>query len=338
MCELFGMSCNKQVTVSFTWRGFIKRGTIHRDGWGVAFYPDGFSACVIKEPKPSDKSPIAEFLKLANFIKSKIVISHVRFRSRGERAYHNTHPFVRELFGREWVFAHNGTIEGEMPNPRFYEPIGETDSERAFCLILDRLRELGRNASLNEKVRAIEEEARKFSRMSTVFNFLMSDGEHLFAFRSEGGRLSYTIRIPPHNVIIQLADEDFEVDLSQIKGADEVATIIATEEITRGEYWVELPPSKLMIFKDGLPYLSKEQWNILKYVRQSPHRISIREISKGVGIDINEAIEGVAYLREIGMLVQDSRDVVPPKHPDATFYTNPNIRRIIDSILDWLRQ
>jgi glutamine amidotransferase len=336
MCELFGMSCNKQVTVSFTWRGFIKRGRENRDGWGVAFYPDAFSACIIKEPKPSTKSPMAEFLKSSNFIKSKIVISHVRWATRGDPYYRNTHPFVRELFGRDCVFAHNGTIRGELPNPKFYEAIGETDSERAFCLILDRLRELGRNASLNEKARAIEEEARKFSRMSTVFNFLMSDGEHLFAFRSEGGKLSYTIRIPPHNVIVQLADEDFEVDLSQIKVADEVATIIATEEITRGEYWVELPPSKLMIFKDGLPHLSREQWNILKYVRQSPHRISIREISKGVGIDINEAIEDVAYLREIGMLVQDSRDVVPLTHPDATFYTNPNIRRIIDSIVDWL--
>jgi glutamine amidotransferase len=270
---------------------------------------------------------MAKFLMSTNFIKSKIVISHVRLASIGEPAYFNTHPFVRELFGREWVFAHNGTIRGKMPNPRFYEPIGETDSERAFCLILDRLRELGRNASLNEKARVIEEEARKFSSTSHVFNFLMSDGEYLFAFRSEDGSLNYTIRIPPHTAIVQLADEDFEVDLSSIKGKDEVATIIATKEITSGENWIELPSNKLMIFKDGLPYLSKEQWNILKYVRRSPHRLSIREISKSVGIGIDEAVEGVAYLREIGMLVQDSRDAVPPTHPDATFYTNPNIRK-----------
>jgi len=171
--------------------------------------------------------------------------------------------------------------------------------------------------------------------MPDVFNFLMSNSEHLFAFRFKGGRLSYTIRIPPHNVIVQLADEDFEVDLSQIKGKDEVATIIATKEITRGEYWVELPPNRLMIFKDGLPYLSREQWNILKYVRQSTHRVSIREISKGVGIGIDEAVEGIAYLREIGMLVQDSRDAVSPTHPDATFYTNTKIQKIIYSMLDW---
>jgi hypothetical protein len=91
-----------------------------------------------------------------------------------------------------------------------------------------------------------------------------------------------------------------------------------------------------MIFKDGLPYLSKEQWNILKYVRRSPLRVSIRDISINVGIDIEGVAESVVYLKEIGMLVKDRRDVVPPAHPDATFYTNQNISRIIDSILDWL--
>jgi len=36
------------------------------------------------------------------------------------------------------------------------------------------------------------------------------------------------------------------------------------------------------------------------------------------------------------MLIQDSRDLVPPTNPDATFYTNSNIRGTIDAILDWL--
>jgi len=91
-----------------------------------------------------------------------------------------------------------------------------------------------------------------------------------------------------------------------------------------------------MIFKDGLPYLSKEKWNILKYVRRNPHRVSIRDISNNVGIDIDEVAESVVHLKEIGMLIQDNRDLVPPTHPDATFYTNSNIRGTIDAILDWL--
>jgi len=336
MCELFGLTCNKPVAISFTWRGFMARGSMHRDGWGVAFYPDGLSACIIKEPRPSIDSPMVQFLKSANIIHSKVVISHVRTASRGDVTYYNTHPFVRELFGREWVFAHNGTIIREMPRLRFYEPIGETDSERAFCLILGRLRMLGKEAGLHDKARLIEKVARILSGLSDKFNFLMSDGEYLFAFRSEMGRLHYTVRVPPHGAIVKLADEDFEVDLSDIKSEEEVATIVATRELTIGENWVTLPSNKLMIFKDGLPYLSKMQWSILKYVRTSPHRVSIRDISRNLHLDIDDARGNVIYLMEKGMLRQDSRDIVPPTHPDATFYTNPDVRRIIDSILSYL--
>ena len=131
--SFFGLTCNKLVRISFTWRGFMSRGLKHRDGWGVAFYPDSLSACTIKEPRPSINSLMAQYLKSANIIQSKIVISHVRTASRGDVAYRNTHPLVKELFGREWVFAHNGTIIREMPRPSFYEPIGDTDSERAYC-------------------------------------------------------------------------------------------------------------------------------------------------------------------------------------------------------------
>jgi predicted glutamine amidotransferase len=145
MCELFGLTCNKPVSISFTWRDFMSRGLIHRDGWGVAFYPDGVSVCVIKEPRPSTDSPTAQFLKSSNIIQSRIVISHVRRAGRGVVAYRNTHPFVRELFGREWVFANNGTVLGDIRYPRFYKPVSETDSERAFCLILDELRSLRRS-------------------------------------------------------------------------------------------------------------------------------------------------------------------------------------------------
>ncbi|MEM0254144.1 MAG: class II glutamine amidotransferase [Candidatus Bathyarchaeia archaeon] len=335
MCELFGLSCNKPVSVSFSWRGFLARGRFNRDGWGVAFYPDGRSICLIKEPNPSVSSAMASYLKSTNFVRGKVVISHVRWASKGEVAYRNTHPFVRELFGREWVFAHNGTLTRDLPNPRFYEPIGETDSEKAFCLILDRLRELGRGASIYERVKCIEDAANEFAGYGG-FNFLMSDGEHLYAFWSGYSSLYYAIRVPPHMEIVKLLDEDFEVDLSGLKAEDEVATIIATGELT-GEAWIKFPERRVMVFRDGLPYLSREQLTILKYVRSSPHRVSIRSISDGLGISIEETAANILELKELGMLRQDGRDRVPANHPDATFYTNPDLRSTIDKILNYIK-
>lgn len=337
MCELFGLSCNKPVSINFTWRGFLARCRVHGDGWGVAFYPDGKSVSLIKEPNPSVESPVASFLKMSNIVRSRIVISHVRWASKGEVAYRNTHPFVRELFGREWTFAHNGTVIGNIANPRFYEPVGETDSERSFCIILDRLRDLGRNASIHEKARCIENIAREFSDYSQGFNFLMSDGEYLYAFWSGYSSLYYTIRTPPHTGKVRLfGDEDFEVNLSNLKAEDEVAAIIATRELT-SEKWIIFPQRKLMIFKDGLPYLSGEQWKILKHIRSCPQRASIRSISRDIGVEMEEVAINVLELKEIGMLRQDSRDNVPSDHPDASFYTNPNIRDLIDAILNHIK-
>jgi len=71
----FFITYNRPVGVSFTWCGFISGGSRHKDGWGVAFYPDGISAYVIKEPRPSTSSPVIQFLMSADLIRSKILIS-----------------------------------------------------------------------------------------------------------------------------------------------------------------------------------------------------------------------------------------------------------------------
>ena len=93
MCELFALSSNKVVGVRFTWRGFLRRGKKHRDG----------TAIVIKEPLPAPNSNMAKILRDTNYVRSNVVISHVRKGTKGGKTYANTHPFRRELYGKEWV-------------------------------------------------------------------------------------------------------------------------------------------------------------------------------------------------------------------------------------------
>ena len=133
MCELFALSSNRAVRISFSWRGFRKRGRIHRDGWGVAWYLDDGLVGLVKEPRPSVESPIARLM--VQGVRSKIVVSHVRWASRGDISYVNTHPFALRLWNRDWVFAHNGTLSGFREEPEYrlrkYRLIGEADSEYA---------------------------------------------------------------------------------------------------------------------------------------------------------------------------------------------------------------
>jgi predicted glutamine amidotransferase len=73
-------------------------------------------------------------------IKSENVIAHIRKATQGAVALENCHPFVRELWGRYWVLAHNGDLKGFQPRLHgAFRPVGDTDSERAFCWLMQEL-------------------------------------------------------------------------------------------------------------------------------------------------------------------------------------------------------
>src|SRR5271165_2849910 len=145
MCELFAMSSRSRTRVSFSLGRLADHGTPGgslADGWGVACY-DGRDVRVMREPEPAGGSPWLEHALEAGRPHSRLVIAHIRHATRGGVCLANTQPFVRELGGRMHVFAHNGMLSEidqafDAPEQRF-RPVGETDSEVAFCLLLDRL-------------------------------------------------------------------------------------------------------------------------------------------------------------------------------------------------------
>lgn len=250
MCQLLGLNFNEPVKIDLSFRGFRHRGEDNPDGWGVAYYMKN-SSKIIKEEKSAADSVVAEKLINKNLV-SKIFISHVRSASKGKINYNNTHPFKRFLFGKEFVFAHNGTLYGfsEQLRIKDFFPKGETDSEHAFCYILQRLKdenikEWNKNSFqlLNEIFSEINELGR--------FNCLMSDGEHLFSYFDKNGhnRLVYVHRKAPFQRV-RLEDEDYEIDLAEQKAPNQKGFIIATSPLTN-EQWIDFNPGSLMIFKDG---------------------------------------------------------------------------------------
>jgi len=165
MCQLLGMNCNTPTDFTFSFTGFAARGgdtDTHADGWGLAFY-EGRGCRSFVDNLPSSASPIAEILK-SYPIKTLNMLAHIRKATCGELLLENVHPFQRELWGRSWVFAHNGDVPlcrapreevagvmlnyaratAPIPDPNAqasptFMPIGDTDSEMAFCLLLNRL-------------------------------------------------------------------------------------------------------------------------------------------------------------------------------------------------------
>ena len=252
MCELLGMCFSKPIQPSISFIGFRNRGEVNRHGWGVAFYPDA-SAQVIKEPINAAASRLSNFLKDYQRMRSQIVLAHVRHATVGNHTRKNTHPFERELRGKDYVFAHNGTLKrgfkSGLPLGSF-APIGDTDSEHAFCYLLDRMRGRCAGEWTKEDLRWLHNELKKVNSHG-FFNCLFSDGEHLFAYRGFDGKreLHFVSRNPPYGKV-KLLDQDFEIDLGKDKGGNTQGFIVATRPLT-DEAWVPFSPGHLIVFKGG---------------------------------------------------------------------------------------
>ncbi len=343
MCELFALSSNKAVRISFTWRGFRKRGSVHRDGWGVAWYMDGGLAGLVKEPRPAPESPIARLM--VQGVRSRIVVSHVRWASQGDISYVNTHPFVRKLWDKDWVFAHNGDVSGIIGEPGYQlewcHPVGETDSEYAFCYILEKLSGL-RNRGLESLAVRLWSLAEEIGRHGK-FNFLFSNGEYLFAYMNRRGTLHYLSRHPSHQGPVRLLDEDYEARLEELKAPDEYAAIVATEPLT-DEGWSPMNSGTLHVFHNGDILLAVEEGeprlvldrlerDALKTIRTAPHSVRLEDLARSLGLALIEVSRIIQKLRNKGLIRQHSRDNVPPDHPQARYYTNPTLRALIDKAL-----
>lgn len=190
MCELFGVSTSQPVRLFCSLDEFSKHGGgshVNRSGWGIAYYQER-DVLLIREALPAAGSPWVNFLE-THGLKSHCTISHVRYASIGAETLVNTHPFRRELGGRMHIFAHNGSlpdIDQSMPyESDLFRPVGETDSEHAFCLLLQRLARLWQQAagdvpSLSARMDIVQDTAATF-RQSGSANFLYADGDVLFA-------------------------------------------------------------------------------------------------------------------------------------------------------------
>ena len=253
MCQLLGMNCNVPTDIVFSFTGFATRGgrtDSHNDGWGIAFF-EGAGVRHFVDHEAAVASPIAELIKRCP-IKSKNVIAHIRKATQGRVSLENCHPFVRELWGHYWVFAHNGDLKNFAPTlDGAFRPVGTTDSEWAFCYLLQELRRRFRDtppplAALTEALRELCAEIAAYG----TFNMMLSDGSALFAHCST--QLHYIIRQHPF-ATAKLSDEDLSVDFSRVTTPNDRVAIIVTTPLTDNETWTQFGQNELKVFVEGMP-------------------------------------------------------------------------------------
>lgn len=243
------MECNVPTDITFSFHGLAARGGKcgpHADGWGLALY-EGKLARVFLEPEAAAHSALATFVR-EHPIKTLLAIAHVRRKTRGGVGLVNTHPFTRELWGRHFVFAHNGTVKRQHKLGRF-KPIGDTDSESAFCALLAALEHDFKDypKSAADLANAVAAHAGRIGKGGT-FNMLLGDGSQLFARCST--KLHYILRHSPFKQAT-LADEDLTIDFAAVTSPKDRVAVIATMPLTRDETWTQGEPNTLWVFKSG---------------------------------------------------------------------------------------
>jgi len=251
MCELLALSANTPTDLRFSFHGLRLRGGAtgdHADGWGLASYdPDGRGLRLYREDAPAAFSPIAAAVAELD-LRAHCSIAHIRKATSGVVAVEHCHPFHRRWAEQEWVFAHNGDLAALPPLAGRQRPIGQTDSEAAFCWILEELERLGLAAGDDAGVFAALVACSDRLAGAGIFNGLISNGSWLFAYA--GTRLHRINRRAPFGEA-RLADADLSVDFAAVTSPSDVVTIVSTEPLTANERWTPLAVGEAILLRGG---------------------------------------------------------------------------------------
>lgn len=151
------------------------------------------------------------------------------------------------------------------------------------------------NSTIEDFALVIEREANRIKDYGH-FNFLLSNLEYIFAFGDDS--LYYTKREYASKGALTLEDTDYTINVSDMKSPGEKAIIVATKQLTREEKWRQI--TGLRVFRDGIEKsiaaYSNEEVQVLRCVWESPHKVSVSQVSAGTGLSLAIA---EAVMREL---------------------------------------
>ena len=179
MCRVFGCVAAEPVSIRHELleaeNPMVRQSEDHDSGWGMAVYEraEGADPELVRFPEAAYAD--GEFVNATN-LRGRIFNVHVRRATMGQLALVNTHPFCLGSY----TLGHNGTIlrYPRLLEPGMREPVGDTDSEHLFNLLMHDFDDGDPVGCLRETMRR----AVAHSPFSGL-NILFSDGEKLFAYR-----------------------------------------------------------------------------------------------------------------------------------------------------------
>jgi glutamine amidotransferase len=158
------------------------------------------------------------------------------------------------------VFAHNGDLpgierSGDLAFDR-YRPVGTTDSEHAFCALLERVRALWEQTTtppLGDRLALISEFAADLRKLGPA-NFLYADGDALFAHGHRRIQAA-THKTAPPGLFLQScrceeANESIRANGVSVAPGFQEVVLIASVPLT-GENWRPFSEGELVAASAG---------------------------------------------------------------------------------------
>ncbi len=258
MPNLLAMSFEGELAPSFDLH-CLQPGQPLPDGWGIGYYPAGEPcASVLKEPAPPRGSIRGELVRAWEHLESSLFVLHIRKATWGPNTDANTQPFVRSWGGRQWMLGHAGSLEARLDeemDPRF-EPVGATDTERVFCVLLGRIASRDWRSIADCDLAVLHEWLLELNALGSL-DLVLCDGRHLLAYADRFGpqALHLAELLPPYSGAV-LGDVDVSVDLARRgskprKGCVVASAPLLSEGTGPALAWRQLARGELVLLCEG---------------------------------------------------------------------------------------
>ena len=263
MCELLSLSCRYPARLTTSLTGLASRAqeavSRNRDGWGAAFYQEA-DVALYRDTSPADLSPQVSWLE-AHGPETTLFMAYIRHATQGRITLANTGPYARELNGRMRVFAHNGNLPGIRNRFKSHRwrchPVGETDSEIAFCMLLEVLADLEKGAdTLPPVVKRIAALAALFTKLRELgpANFLYADSRTLFVHADRRLQPS-TGKVEPPALYLRTCDSEQSPELLDhtVRGSTapgQRVTLLSTVPLN-DKHWQPLAEGEILAIEAG---------------------------------------------------------------------------------------
>jgi len=209
------MNANTPTDVMFSFTGLATRAHEHKDGFGIAFFEDrGLRHFIDRDGATC--SPVAEMIKRYP-IKSEVVIAHI------------LKDYAPRLHGA-------------------FRPVGDTDSERAFCWLMQELAKAHASVPGIGELTHTLRELLPLPAAHGTFNMLLSNGQALWA---HGTTQLYSVERRHPFTATTLADDDLSVDFADHTTPSDRVAVVATEPLTTNEAWRPFAAGELRVFQGG---------------------------------------------------------------------------------------